>query len=242
MGRPPAFQFYANDWLASPTVLLMTPSQEGAYIRLLCYCWAEENCSVPDDDSKLATLSRLGEQEFNKCSDVFRKLFVPHPTESGRLTNMRLLNERKRMDEIREQRRAAGVKSGQSRASVANKRSTPVRSANEQVLNTSASTSASTSLNKSVVEIPESLDTVMFRDAWELWLNYRSEMKKPLQAATYRSQLKSFGDMGVSRAVAMIEHTIRMGWQGLREPDSKSGGPMKFDGVRDFAEAHQKDD
>ena len=238
MGRPPAFQFYPNDWLASPTVLLMTPAQEGAYIRLLCYCWSEENCSLPDDDSQLAILSRLGEQAFNTSSSVFRKLFVAHPTEPGRLTNMRLLNERKRMDDIREQRRAAGVKSGQARAYAANKSSTPVRARTEQVLNTSTSTSTSSS---SSLKIPESLDTVVFRESWELWLNYRRGMKKPLQVATYQSQLKSFEEMGVTRAVAMIEHTIRMGWQGLREPEAKAGGPMKFDGLRDFAEAHKED-
>ena len=237
MGRPPAFQFYPNDWLASPTVLLMTPAQEGAYIRLLCYCWAEENSSLPDDDNQLAILSRLGEQAFNTSSSVFRKLVVPHPTESGRLTNMRLLNERKRMDDIREQRRAAGVKSGQARAYAAHKSSAPVRARTEQVLNTSTSTSASSSSLK----IPESLDTVVFRESWELWLNYRRGMKKPLQVATYQSQLKSFEEMGVTRAVAMIEHTIRMGWQGLREPEAKAGGPMKFDGLRDFAEAHKED-
>ena len=44
MGRPPAFQFYPNDWLSSPTILLMTPAQEGAYIRLLCYCWSDKDC------------------------------------------------------------------------------------------------------------------------------------------------------------------------------------------------------
>ena len=39
MGKSPAFQFYPNDWLSSPRITMMSPAEEGAYIRLLCYDW-----------------------------------------------------------------------------------------------------------------------------------------------------------------------------------------------------------
>ena len=52
--RSPAFQFYPNDWLSSQNITLMTPAEEGAYIRLLCYAWADPDCSIPNDDEILA--------------------------------------------------------------------------------------------------------------------------------------------------------------------------------------------
>jgi hypothetical protein len=36
--KRPAFQFYPSDWLASMAIMLMTPAEEGAYVRLLCHC------------------------------------------------------------------------------------------------------------------------------------------------------------------------------------------------------------
>jgi uncharacterized protein YdaU (DUF1376 family) len=115
MNKAPAFQFYANDWLSSTRIALMTPAQEGAYIRLLCYAWNDPDCSIPDDDQTLSTLSRLGEGWFNGGSQMVRNCFEPHPTKPGRLVNSRLLEERSKQDEWREKSRQGGIKSGQSR-------------------------------------------------------------------------------------------------------------------------------
>ncbi len=45
MSQPPAFQFYASDFIAS--TVDMSPDEVGAYIRLLCFQW--EHGSVPND-------------------------------------------------------------------------------------------------------------------------------------------------------------------------------------------------
>lgn len=55
----PYFKFYPNDWLGSQHVALLTPAEEGAYIHLLALAWNSPDCSLPDDDSALAFLSRL---------------------------------------------------------------------------------------------------------------------------------------------------------------------------------------
>lgn len=115
-GFSPAFQFYPGDWLSSPHVTLMTPEQEGAYIRLLCYAWADPDCSIPDDDEILAKLSRLGEGWFKGGSSVVRKCFEPHPEIAGKLVNLRLLKERKKQEIWREKSRSGGIKSAESRA------------------------------------------------------------------------------------------------------------------------------
>jgi uncharacterized protein YdaU (DUF1376 family) len=115
MNRAPAFQFYPNDWLSSPTIALMSPAEEGAYIRLLSYAWADPDCSLPDDDAALSQLSRLGEGWFNGGSTTIRKCFKEHPEKSGRLVNIRLLEERKKQDAWREKSRIGGLQSGKSR-------------------------------------------------------------------------------------------------------------------------------
>src|SRR5262249_53485961 len=94
--KAPAFQFYANDWLSSPRIMLMSAAQEGAYIRLLCIAWNDPDCSLPDDDEQLAILSRLGEGWFNGGSTLVRKCFNQHPEKPGRLVNLRLLEEREK--------------------------------------------------------------------------------------------------------------------------------------------------
>lgn len=115
MNKAPAFQFYVNDWLSSPKIMLMTPAQEGAYVRLLCIAWGDPDCSIPDDDNQLAILSRLAEGWFNGGSTLVRECFEPHPNKPGRLVNLRLLEERRKQEEWREKSKAGGIKSGQVR-------------------------------------------------------------------------------------------------------------------------------
>lgn len=115
MQKPPAFQFYPKDWLSSPKVQLMSPEQEGAYIRLLCYCWDSGDCSLPDNDDELAILSRMGEGWFKGGSTVVRKCFVPHPQKPGCLTNERLLSEAEKQSAWREKSAQGGRQSAEKR-------------------------------------------------------------------------------------------------------------------------------
>ena len=114
--KSPAFQFYPKDWLSSLNVLMMTPAEEGAYIRLLCYCWDSGDCSIPDDDAALAVMSRLGEGWFKGGSTAVRKCFVPHPHNPGFLTNERMLSERQNQAEWSKKSSAGGKKSAAQRA------------------------------------------------------------------------------------------------------------------------------
>ena len=73
MNGLPWFPLYVADWLSSKKVDLMTPSEAGAYIRLLCYAWDDPDCGIYDDDEKLSRLSRLGEGWFNGGSTIVRE-------------------------------------------------------------------------------------------------------------------------------------------------------------------------
>ncbi len=74
------FPFYPDEWLGSPKVMLMTPAEEGAYIRLLAISWGNENCSLPDDDNELSILSRLGQEWFNGSGQKIRQNFTKNGT------------------------------------------------------------------------------------------------------------------------------------------------------------------
>ena len=118
----PSFSFYPNDWLGSQAVARMTPAQEGAYIRLLCYCWNDPDCSLPDDDDTLATLSRLGNEGWLEGgSTVVKVCFNQHPTKKGFLTNNKLYNVWLERKEWSDKSRAGGLKSGEVRKEQADK-------------------------------------------------------------------------------------------------------------------------
>ncbi len=108
---PPAFQFYPNDWLGSSKVGRMSPAAEGAYIRLLCYAWGEDDCSVPADPAELAYLSRLG-PDWDLHADVLSECFKEC---NGRWVNERLFSERQKQRKWRKKCSEGGKRSAKTR-------------------------------------------------------------------------------------------------------------------------------
>jgi uncharacterized protein YdaU (DUF1376 family) len=111
----PYFPFYASDWVGSTKIALMSPEQEGAYIRLLCHAWADPDCGLPDDDNALAALSRVGQPRWREVSDRVRACFSPHPTVSGKIHNTRLSEIRAEYEGYREAQRGNSAKRWRSR-------------------------------------------------------------------------------------------------------------------------------
>ena len=240
MGKSPAFQFYPGDWLSSPNVAMMTPEQEGAYIRLLCYAWADPDCSLPDDDEVLAKLSRLGEGWFNGGSTVVRKCFNQHPTKPERLFNQRLMKEREKQEEWRKKSIEGGIKSGKSRRLQNAKGGSTVV---EPKGNSSSSSSSSSSENKkpplppkgkarkskpsfdpASYPLPKHIDTPEVRSVWRDWCNHRSQKKQKITEETAKRAVNKLAGWGASRAIAAMEHSIANGWQGIFEPDDNRNG------------------
>lgn len=66
--KPPAFQFYVDDFSSDGNVEAMTTKEVGAYILLMCKAWREEPPgSIPNDDRVLARWSRLAPDEWSEC-------------------------------------------------------------------------------------------------------------------------------------------------------------------------------
>jgi Protein of unknown function (DUF1376) len=80
---PPAFQFYASDFIASTAD--MTCREVGAYIRLLCYQW--EHGGIPNNLAKVARIT--GDHDY-QLTAFFRSLGVDAPATRGRAAEKNL--------------------------------------------------------------------------------------------------------------------------------------------------------
>jgi uncharacterized protein YdaU (DUF1376 family) len=110
----PYFPFNAADWVSSPTVMMMTPAERGAYIQLLALAWLDKDCGIPDDDLLLARLA--GFQTSDGASlNLVRRCFVKHPSVPNKLINERLYQEWLRAERLREQQVERGKRSAQTR-------------------------------------------------------------------------------------------------------------------------------
>lgn len=63
-----------------------------------------------------------------------------------------------------------------------------------------------------------------FIKAWNKWLDYREEIKKPLKNATRKSQMDFLKTYNEAEAIAIIMQSIRNGWQGLFEINKQTHG------------------
>jgi len=107
IGKSPAFQFYAGEYLADENVQLMTLEEEGCYIRMLAYCWREG--SIPADHT---LLSRLCKNASDEILTVVERRFEKRGT---RLIHLRLELERKKQKNFNKKQRMAGIASGKAR-------------------------------------------------------------------------------------------------------------------------------
>ncbi len=110
MAQPPAFQFYASDYLSSSTVQRMTLEAEGAYCRLLFYSW--QDGSIPSDIRELASLCKTTPKRMAVLWDVYIKgCWTPMESAPHRLVNARMEQVRgglSRFSESQSKRATAG--------------------------------------------------------------------------------------------------------------------------------------
>lgn len=66
--------------------------------------------------------------------------------------------------------------------------------------------------------IPDDLESPSFREAWSDWLAFRKEIKKPAGPTAQKRLLIQCQKMGLDKAIASIDQSIRNNWQGLFEP------------------------
>lgn len=107
----PAFQFYTNEWIGNYNVQLLSLEEEGAYIRLLCYCWNEG--SIPNDPEACARL--IGKGASTTLATKLLPRFTKDANDPSRLVHARLEKEREKQRAWSEKSKLGGKKSGESR-------------------------------------------------------------------------------------------------------------------------------
>lgn len=101
MGKAPAFQFYANDFLGA--TITWDAIACGMYIRLLCTQWV--NGSIPDDQRRIAKAAGVDLAELQSEWHLLEPKF-PRDGEGGR-KNLRLEEVRSRQSEVSNSRKEA---------------------------------------------------------------------------------------------------------------------------------------
>jgi len=223
MKKSPAFQFYPNDWLSSPTTQIMTAEQEGAYIRLLCFCWQDDDISLKDDDDYLSALSRISKGGLT----VVKAAFNQHPTKQGYITHNRLLLEYEKQRAWRDKSSQGGKKS------VENKRnfkggSRVVQPKPNQHSTLLSSSSSSSKINKEAFALPDFIK----KEKWDGFIEMRMKIKKPPTDNAKNqlvAKLTKFRDDGED-IDAIIDQAILKCWLDFF-PVAKQGN---------FANQHQK--
>jgi uncharacterized protein YdaU (DUF1376 family) len=110
MNNPPAFQFYAAEYLADEAVALMSLEEEGAYVRLLAFCWREG--SIPFDEELLSRLCKGASLEVVRA---VKARFRPCLENASRLTHPRLEAERRKQAAWRQKSSEGGKKAQEGR-------------------------------------------------------------------------------------------------------------------------------
>lgn len=114
MNQPPAFQFYASDYLSSSKVQRMTLEAEGAYVRLLAYNW--QDGSIPSDFRQLSRLCKTTPRKMEILWNEFlHECFTGEGQPEGRLVNLRLERVRSEQVEYRNKKASAGQKGAEAR-------------------------------------------------------------------------------------------------------------------------------
>jgi hypothetical protein len=72
------------------------------------------------------------------------------------------------------------------------------------------------------IVFPQSLDTPSFKETWNRWLVFRSEIKHKVTPSTQSSQFKMLSKYPEPVAIQMLEQSITNGWQGLFELKSNN--------------------
>lgn len=200
------YAFHPGDYMLDTAHL--EPMEDLCYRRLLDFYYVSES-AIPKETDQVSRRIRLDEVLVSKVLNEFFQL-----TENG-------------WQHVRCDKEIATYQSKVNRAKVNGsqggrpKKTDQVISRNRKESGSKANQEPITNNHEPKKEesLPLPFASVEFKTSWEKWTKYRNEIKKPLTPTMIESQLSQLEKMGEARSIAMIEHTIGKGWQGLFEPD-----------------------
>lgn len=98
--------FYVTDYLGD--TMHLSTTQHGAYLLMLLACW-KAGGDLPDDDTQLASITRLTAGEWKKSAPVLRRFF---DAADGLLSHGRVKKELEKAKELSEKRASIGKLGG----------------------------------------------------------------------------------------------------------------------------------
>lgn len=114
--KSPAFQWYPRDYLVDERVVPMSLEEEGAYRRLMDYCWLEG--SLPNDMEALASMcKRISTRRMEKLWEKIRPCFK---AKGDRWRHPRLDVERRKQTANKKAKSDAGRKGAKAKHSKGN--------------------------------------------------------------------------------------------------------------------------
>lgn len=91
--KPAAIPLFADAYLAD--TMHLTTEEHGAYMLLLMAAWRSDDCSLINDDRKLARITGLSTRKWNAIKDTILEFWT---VENDRIFNSRLRKERSYVD------------------------------------------------------------------------------------------------------------------------------------------------
>jgi uncharacterized protein YdaU (DUF1376 family) len=222
-GRAPAFQFYADDFLAG--TMTMTNEERGAYISLLCLQWSKGFVTELD-------IQRICLGMPTHCQGICQSKF--EAGEDGNYRNKRLEKERAKQKERSEKQREIANLRWQKDANALPTHMPDDANAYANGMPEPCFPSPSPN-NKEKEEkpmpwhvkfglaMPENLQTNECLAAVETWLAYKAERKQSYKRIGLSAALKAWAkDFDSSTFPAAVMHSIANNWQGIFGPRSDS--------------------
>lgn len=188
--RSPAFQFYPADWLSDEQCSLYSLEEEGAYIRLICYCWREG--TIPADPEKCAKL--IGKGCSTNLARVVQGGFLQDPSNKDRMIHPRLEQER------------AKQMAWKSKCSIGGKHSQQQQKVTKtRVVQVDTNKGSSTLLLQSS---SSSSDIDIVSQASEIYALYPRKVGRPKAIQSIVKSIKAFGFEDIKAKTALYAKTI----------------------------------
>ena len=212
--KPPAFQFYASDFLTDYKVVVMSMEARGVYITLLAHSWLERG--LPDSE---AQLSRICAQPEN-WQELWKEVRPCFEEKDGRLYSKRMEREREQLKSYIESRKVAGIKGAQARWGTDDKDGK--RIAEPLPRDSSSSSSSISKKNTSLKDLFES----EFEVFWNIIPNKKDKKRafKAFAKARNSVSLSTIKDAYAKQLKAYKEDWQKDAWQYCPHPTTWLNG------------------
>lgn len=212
--------FYVTDYLGD--TMHLSTTQHGAYLLLLLACW-KAGGDLPDDDTQLASITRMSAGDWKKSAPVLRRFFE---AVDGLLSHGRVKKELDKAKELSEKRSGIGKLGGRPpKAKQTETNRFPDAEAKTNQTETPSPSPKQPSLRsgrKSASELacPPDVDP----QVWADWQTLRRKKSAPVTATVLDGAIEQAGLAGMTLE-AFLRVWCRRGSQGLEaewlKPDER---------------------